>query len=80
MAFIVIGVLLMLLKFGEVGPVAGLAWPWVLSPFGLALVWWAWSDMTGRTSKKAMDRLEDRKEKRRVEAMEKLGMDARKRK
>jgi len=80
MAFIVIGVLLVLLKLGEIGPMAAWAWPWVLSPFGLALLWWAWSDMTGRTSKKAMERLEDRKEKRRIEAMEKLGMDTRKRK
>jgi len=80
MAFIVIGVLLVLLKLGEIGPVAGWAWFWVLSPFGLALIWWGWSDMSGRTSKKAMERLDERREKRRVEAMDKLGMDTRKRK
>jgi len=80
MAFIVIGVLLILLKFGEIGPVAAWTWPWVLSPFGLAVLWWAWSDWSGRTAKKAMDRMEGRKEKRRVEAMEKLGLDSRKRK
>jgi small Trp-rich protein len=80
MAFIVIGVLLILLKLGDIGPVAAWPWWWVLSPFGLAVLWWGWSDMSGRTAKKAMERMDDRKEKRRVEAMEKLGLDSRKRK
>ncbi|MBV8500147.1 MAG: TIGR04438 family Trp-rich protein [Paucibacter sp.] len=77
MAFVVIGVLLVLLKYGEVGPVAAWSWLWVLSPFAAAVVWWAWSDSSGRTSRKAMERLADRKEKRREEALEKLGLDAR---
>jgi small Trp-rich protein len=77
MAFVVIGVLLIALKFGEVGPVATLSWLWVLSPFALAVVWWTWSDNSGRTARKAMERLDERKEKRRDEAMDKLGIGAR---
>ncbi len=77
MAFVVLGVLLILLKLAAIGPFAGLSWPWVLSPFGAAVAWWAWSDKSGRTARKAMERIEDRKEKRREEAMNKLGIDPR---
>jgi small Trp-rich protein len=74
MAFVVIGLLLIALKLGAVGPVATLSWLWVLSPFALAIAWWTWSDNSGRTSRKAMEKLDDRKEKRRDEAMSKLGI------
>ena len=80
MAFVVIGLLLIALKLGEVGPVATLAWWWVLSPFALAVAWWSWSDSSGRTSRKAMERLDERKEKRRDEAMSKLGIDPKRKK
>ena len=80
MAFVVIGLLLIGLKYFEVAPVATLPWLWVLSPFALAVVWWAWSDKSGRTSRKAMERLDDRKEKRREEAMTKLGIDPKRKK
>ena len=80
MAFVVIGLLLIVLKYGEVGPVATLSWLWVLSPFALAVAWWTWSDNSGRTSRKAMEKLDDRKEKRRDEAMTKLGIDPKRKK
>ncbi|MBV8380242.1 MAG: TIGR04438 family Trp-rich protein [Paucibacter sp.] len=73
MALIVIGVILLLLKLGAIGPVGGWSWFIVLAPFPLALAWWGLSDMTGRTARKAMEREEARKEKRRQDAMEKLG-------
>jgi len=75
MAFVLIGLLLIALKYGEVGFMATVSWLWVLSPFALAVVWWTWSDNSGRTSRKAMERLDERKEKRRDEAMVKLGID-----
>ncbi|ALV07420.1 TIGR04438 family Trp-rich protein [Roseateles depolymerans] len=73
MWFIVVGVLLLLMKVAEVGPVADLSWWWVLAPFGFALVWWEFADKTGYTQRKAMDRLDERKEARRQEAMSKIG-------
>jgi small Trp-rich protein len=75
MWFIVIGVLLIALKLGAVGPVAG--WPWwvVLMPFGGAFLWWAFADSIGITQKREMDKLEDKKVERRRKAMEALGID-----
>ncbi|MDI4631965.1 TIGR04438 family Trp-rich protein [Pelomonas sp. V22] len=73
MLFIAIGVLGIVLKLIGFGPVEHISWLWILSPFGLAAVWWAWSDSSGRTQRLAMDRLEQRKEARRQKQMEALG-------
>jgi small Trp-rich protein len=73
MWFVVIGTLLVVLKLVGVEPVAGWSWLWVLAPFGLAVLWWAWADKSGLTQRKAMDRLDERKEERRRKAMEALG-------
>ncbi len=34
-----IGVVLVLLKYLELGPIAGLSWWWVLAPLALAFLW-----------------------------------------
>lgn len=47
-------------------------WKFAL-PFAAALVWWAWSDSTGRTQRKAIERMEQRKIDRREKALEALG-------
>lgn len=73
MWFVLIGTLLVVLKLAGVTPVAGWSWLWVLLPFGLAVLWWAWSDKSGLTQRRAMQRLDDRKEERRRKAMEALG-------
>ena len=77
MAFLIIGVLLLAGKLAEIGPMGQWSWWVVLTPFGLATAWWAVSDKLGLTQRKAMQRMEDRKEKRRVEAMESLGLNKR---
>jgi small Trp-rich protein len=66
MYLLIAGVLLALMKYLEIDPVAN--WPWwqVLVPFGLASAWWAWADATGYTKKKAMQR-EDEKRRQRIE-------------
>ncbi|MGQ0710681.1 MAG: TIGR04438 family Trp-rich protein [Rhodoferax sp.] len=66
MLFLALGVVLLAMKYLEVGPVA--LWPWwlVLAPFGLATAWWVWADNTGYTKKKAMQR-EDAKKQARIE-------------
>ncbi len=74
MVFIVIGILLIVLKLAEVGPVAGMAWWWVLAPFALAAAWWAYADGSGLTKRREMDKLEDKKKERRQKAMDALGI------
>jgi small Trp-rich protein len=39
MIFVIVGVILMLLKYFEIGPVATLSWWWVIAPLGLAVLW-----------------------------------------
>lgn len=73
MAFVLTGVLLLLLKLLGVAPVADWSWLLVLAPFGVAVLWWAWSDKSGRTQRQAMQRMDERKEARRQKAMEALG-------
>ncbi len=64
MYFVGIGIVLMALKYLEIGPVANWDWWFVLSPFALAVVWWAWADSTGWTKRKAMEREDARKQAR----------------
>jgi small Trp-rich protein len=66
MYLLVLGLVLLLLKFLAVGPVA--AWDWwvVLLPFALAAAWWAWADASGYTRRKAMER-EDRRRQGRID-------------
>lgn len=59
-----LGVIFMVLKYLEIGPVALWDWWIVLSPFGAAVVWWAWADGTGYTKRKAMEAMEARKQDR----------------
>ncbi|BEP55297.1 hypothetical protein GmRootV118_25410 [Variovorax sp. V118] len=44
--------------------VAGWSWWIVLSPFALALAWWAWADSSGYTKRKVIEREERRKQAR----------------
>lgn len=60
-----LGLTLLVLKYLEIGPVAGLSWWWVLVPFGLAIAWWAWADSTGYTKRKAMELEDKRRDARR---------------
>ncbi|MDT8991241.1 TIGR04438 family Trp-rich protein [Curvibacter sp. APW13] len=65
MYFLYAGVVLTLMKYLEIDPVASWAWWVVLTPFGLASAWWIWADTTGYTKKKAMER-EDAKRDARI--------------
>jgi small Trp-rich protein len=75
MWFIIVGVLLIVLKFADVAPVGAMSWWWVLSPFALAAAWWAYADASGMTKRREMDKLEDRKKERRQKSMDALGID-----
>jgi small Trp-rich protein len=71
---VIIGVLLLVAKMAEFGPTADWSWWIVLAPFGLAVVWWQFSDSTGLTQRRAMDKMDERKKQRRQRALEALGM------
>jgi small Trp-rich protein len=74
MWFVGIGCLLLLMKLADVGFAATWSWLWILTPFGLAVVWWAIADGTGMTMRRAMDKMEERKLERRRKHMEALGL------
>jgi small Trp-rich protein len=69
-----LGIVLLAMKYLEFGPVALWSWLWVLSPFALAVVWWAWADWSGYTKKKAMERENDRKQARIDKSRDALGI------
>jgi small Trp-rich protein len=75
-----IGIILLALKYLEIGPVAVWSWWVVLSPFGLAVAWWTWADMSGYTKRKAVEREDNRKQARIEKSREALGLGPKKRK
>ena len=79
MYFLLIGVLGLILKFLEIGPVAAMSWWLVLSPFALAVVWWAWADASGYTKRKEVKKMDDRKQKRLDKQRDAIGLSTKKR-
>ena len=79
MYFLLIGVLGLILKFLEIGPVAAISWWLVLSAFALAVVWWAWADASGYTKRKEVKKMDDRKQKRLDKQREAIGLSTKKR-
>lgn len=79
MFFLLTGLGLMLLKYFEIGFVAELSWWWVLSPFAMAVAWWAWADTTGYTKRKAMERMDQKKQDRIDRQREALGIKSKRR-
>lgn len=74
---LLLGILLTLLKYLEIGPVADWSWWWVLSPYAAAAAWWAWADATGYTKRKAMEKMDQRKQDRIDKQKQALGMQQR---
>ena len=66
MYFLGLGLILLAMKYLEIGPVVNWSWWLVMAPFALAVAWWAWADASGYTKRKAMDR-EDARRKARVD-------------
>ena len=69
-----IGIILLLLKYLEIGPVADWTWWVVLAPFALAVAWWTWADWSGYTKRKAVEREDARKQARIDKNREQLGL------
>jgi small Trp-rich protein len=80
MYFLLIGIAAMVMKYLEFGPVATLSWWVVLSPFAMAVAWWAWADSSGYTKRKEMDKMDKRKQDRLEKQREQMGMLSSKRK
>ena len=64
MLFVGLGLVLMVLKFMEIGPVAMWDWWIVLSPWAMAVAWWAWADWSGYTKRKSVEKENVRKQAR----------------
>ena len=74
MLLLLLGIVLLALKYFEIGQVATWSWLWVLSPFAAAVVWWTWADWSGYTKRKVVQK-EDAKRKARIEkSREALGL------
>ena len=58
MYLLILGVILMLMKYLEVGFAVDLSWWWVLSPFALAVAWGAGADSTGYTKRKVREMMD----------------------
>ena len=76
-----VGLLMFLLHALDIGPPGrwnleffGDLWKFLV-PFGLAALWWAFSDSTGLTQRRAVRRMEERLLKRRERDMRNLGLD-----
>ena len=74
MWFLMLGLLGVALKFLEIGFVAGWSWWVVLSPFALAVAWWAWADASGYTKRKVVEKENQRRQDRIDRQRSNLGM------
>ena len=79
MYLLALGLVLLGMKWLAWGPVATWDWWWVLSPFALAAVWWAWADHSGYTRRKVVEREDERKQARLERQRDQLGLTRRKR-
>ena len=69
-----LGIILLVMKYLEIGPPAQWDWWVVLSPLAGAVLWWWWADWSGYTKRKAMERENKRKQARIDKHREQLGM------
>jgi small Trp-rich protein len=66
-----VGLVLLVSKLLDFGPLADLSWWWVLLPFVLAFIWWeTFERRLGLDKKKAFDELEKAKQERIARALE----------
>jgi len=71
MWLLLVGIVLLVAKLLDFGPVAELSWWWVWLPFLLALIWWEFFERRlGLDKKKAFDELEKSKQERIARALE----------
>lgn len=61
-----LGLVTLLMKYLGISPVSEWSWWWVMSPFAMAVLWWAWADWSGYTRRHAMA-IEDARRKARAD-------------
>jgi small Trp-rich protein len=72
MPIIILIVVLSLLRYFEIGPVANLSWWWIAALFGVAFIWFEFIErMLGLDKKNAHEELERARESRVKKAFEK---------
>lgn len=74
MYFLLIGIVALALKYLEIDPVAQWSWLIVLSPFGLAAVWWWYADASGYTKRREVEKMEKRRLDRIEKSRDAMGM------
>lgn len=74
MYLLALALLLTLLKYLEIAPVAAWSWVWVLVPYVLTALWWAFADSTGYSKRKAAEKMEQRKQDRIEKQRKELGL------
>lgn len=77
MYLLLLGIVFVLLKYFEIGPIAAWAWWWVLLPFALTAAWWAWADFSGYSKRKAMEKMEHKRKERVDKQRQALGQQTR---
>ncbi len=75
MYLVILGIVLLVGKMAAFSFFADLSWWFVAAPFIGAVLWWNFSDTSGLTQKREMNRMEARKKDRRERAMAALGLD-----
>lgn len=81
MAFVILGLIFIVLKLMGIAPVAGWSWWWVLLPLALAFIWWEIIDpMFDISKKRAMNEMADRQKARRQKYRASLGLGSDRRK
>jgi len=80
MYFLLLGIVGLALKYLEVGPVVSISWWYMLTPFALAVLWWAWADKSGYTKRVEIEKMDARKKDRIEKQREAMGMLPKKRK
>jgi small Trp-rich protein len=74
MYFLLIGLVALAMKYLEVDPVAAWSWWIVLTPFALAVAWWAWADASGYTKRREIEKMDARKQLRIDKQRDAMGM------
>jgi small Trp-rich protein len=71
--FVFLALLYLLLKYLDVAWLSRYSTWWVLLPLALAAVWWNLADQYGYTQRKAMERMDQKREARRLRQLEAMG-------
>jgi small Trp-rich protein len=79
MYFLIAGLMALAWNYWRIGFVYDMSWWWALSPFALAVVWWAWADTSGYTKRKEMEKMDLKKKERIDKHKAALGIQTRKR-